>query len=152
MLRLGEDDHGVWLHVPADTAARRGFDDYVSLTHGFVKLIPRGDWWTVDFYLDHPTMSCVADIATPCSWEQGRVISVDLDLAVVRRLDGSVEVLDVDVFERHRDEFGYDTHLMDGALEAADEAASRLKNGQEPFASAAEPWLAEIARRTGGGA
>lgn len=146
MLRLGEDDHGVWLFVPANTTARRGRDDYVSLTHGFVKLIPRGDWWTVDFYPDHPTLSCAADIGTPCSWEQGRVVTVDLDLAVVRRVDASVEILDGHVFERHRDEFGYDQHLCDGAVEGADEAASRLKNGQEPFVDAAVPWLAEIAR------
>jgi hypothetical protein len=145
MVRVGEDDNGVWCYVPAATKARRGPDDHVVMAHGFLKLIPRGDWWTVDFFWDHPTLSCRVDIGTPCSWELGRVVRVDLDLAAVKQVDGSVEVLHADAFEQHRVERGYDRHLIDGAVEAAEEAASRLERGQEPFSRAARPWLAEVA-------
>lgn len=44
---------------------------------------------------------------------------IDLDLDVVRWLDGSVEIIDVEEFEEHRVALDYPGELVAGAVDAS---------------------------------
>ena len=147
MERLGQDEHGVWLHVPAGSLAQRADEPPRRLEVGFVSLIPSGRWWTAEFYASHLHWQVYVNIGTPAEWLPGRVRQVDLDLDVVRNLDGSVEVLDEDEFADHQVRLGYPPELIDSARTAASEIVAALEGGTEPFGSAARPWLEEAARR-----
>jgi hypothetical protein len=150
MTRLGEDNYGVWLHVPAGTVARRGHDAPLVLADGFVSLIPDAAWWEAEFYATHPSYEVYVNIGTPCEWHPGRVRQVDLDLDVVRTRSGEVETLDEDEFADHQIRFGYPRRLIDGARTAATEVADLLEQRAEPFGSAFQGWLALAARHPAG--
>lgn len=140
--RLGEDRFGTWVHAPLAAVIQRGSDPPFSLEHEFVGLVPDGDWWVVEFYPDHPSLSVYVNIGTPPVISEGRVSQVDLDLDVIRLLDGSVEVIDEDEFEEHRVSLGYPQELIDGARTAAERAARLMEEGSEPFGAVFERWLA----------
>jgi protein associated with RNAse G/E len=65
--------------------------------------------------------------------EPQRLVTVDLDIDVIRRRDGTVEVLDRVEFERHRRELGYPAHLVDDVERAAAEVEAAVRSHQEPF-------------------
>jgi protein associated with RNAse G/E len=141
MTRLGEDQHGVWLSVPAGTVVRRGHDAPRVLADGFVSLIPAGAWWEAEFYRNHPDHEVYVNIGTPCEWHPGRVRQVDLDLDVIRTFSGAVETLDEDEFADHQVRFRYPVDLIEGARAAAADVAELLRQGAEPFGTAARRWL-----------
>lgn len=144
--RLGEDEHGIWLHVPSGTIAKRGPEPARPLRVGFVSLVPAGTWWIAEFYLDDPQHSIYVNIGMPAQWDGDRVTQIDLDLDVVRNLDGSIEVLDEDEFADHQVRYGYPNQLIAGAEAATVAAVDLLTRNEEPFDSAATTWLDSVRR------
>ncbi len=145
MSRLGRDEHGVWLYASPETVAQRGDEPPSQIETGFVALIPEDTWWMVEFYWDHPWHAVYVNIGTPCEWNGDRVTQIDLDLDVVRLLDGSVKTIDEDEFAEHQVLYNYPQDLIDSARAAADEVALMIEAGTEPFGIAANPWI-DIAR------
>ncbi len=139
--RLGDDEHGTWLYVPRATVARRGRERPRQLATGFVLCVPAHAWWLAEFYWDHPWHEVYVNIGTPPTWGTGRVRQVDLDLDVVRRVDGTVEILDEDEFQEHQFELEYPPEVIDGARTATDLAVRMLRRGDEPFGGASAHWI-----------
>ena len=83
--------------------------------------------------------STYADVITPAVWDGDTVRMVDLDLDVVRRNDGTVEIADEDEFDEHRVALGYPAHVVDPARTEA--AQSTLREGHEPFGMVGDRWL-----------
>lgn len=139
---LGEDQFGTWVHAPLGTIIQRGSEPPFSLEHEFIGLIPDDEWWVVEFYPGHPSLSVYVNIGTPPVVGEGRISQVDLDLDVIRLVDGSVKIIDEDEFEDHRMRLDYPPDLVDGARSAAERAAQLMREGSEPFGTASEGWLA----------
>ena len=149
MERLGIDDHGLWLWAPAGTDLRRGSEATIEAKHGFVKVIADGQWWT-GIWNDGPRTEArsiwtYVDVITPAEWDGETVRMVDLDLDVVRRNDGSVEVDDEDEFEEHKVAFDYPQHVVDRARTEAAQLVLAVEQGTEPFGTVGERWL-EVSR------
>ena len=138
-MRLGEDEHGVWLGVPRGTfhSANFKYDD------PYVLLVPHAAWYTAMFNPPPRRTEVYCDIATPASWpEPGHVTLVDLDLDVRRRrVTRSVELVDEDEFEVHRLRFGYPDEVVQQAWKAAHRLVRALADGTEPFAGGYRSWL-----------
>ena len=141
---LGEDEYGIWMHTPSDTIVKRGSEPSRPLGVGFVALVPRDEWWIVEFYTDHPWHSVYVNIGTPPVWDGDRVTQIDLDLDVVRKMDGSVVVLDEDEFAEHQLRYSYPPHIIASARAAADAAVASVQRRDEPFGSAADSWIARV--------
>ena len=140
---LGQDEHGVWLYIPAGTMARRGDEPARPFKIGFVSVVPDGEWWVGEFYWDHPNYAVYINIGTPPEWHGDRVHQIDLDLDVVRYLDGTVEVLDEEDFATHQRIYAYPDYVVAAARSASERAAAMLESYAEPFGSAAMTWLAK---------
>ena len=149
MERLGVDEHGVWLWAPAGTELRRGSEVPIQANHGFVKVIADGKWWTGIWNdgsrTDGRSIWTYVDVITPAVWDGDTVRMVDLDLDVVRRSDGSVEVDDEDEFEEHKVAFDYPQHVVDRARTEAAQLVLAVEQGTEPFGTVGERWL-EVSR------
>lgn len=141
---LGRDRYGTWVHAPAGTVVRRGDDASFRWEAGGIGLIPEDEWWIAEFFTDHPVITLYVNIGTPPEWEGSRLTQIDLDLDVVRRLDGSVEIIDEDEFEDHRVRLGYPAELIRGARDAADRAARLVRAEVEPFFVASDKWLSQV--------
>lgn len=128
------------MSVPAETMVQKGDEAPRKIGAGLVLLVPDGPWWIVEYYFDHPRHSIYVNIGTPAKWDGARVTQVDLDLDVVRNVDGSVEILDEDEFADHQVRFGYPGHLIEGALTATASAVELLESGEEPFGAAEQRW------------
>ena len=85
-----------------------------------------------DLYVDVGTLP----VRTP-----GRITMVDLDLDVIRRPNGTVEVLDEDELELHAVQYAYPPELVVHARAVADELVAMLTAGAEPFGVASQRWL-----------
>ena len=149
MWRLGEDEHGVWLWAPAGTELRRGSEAPIEAKHGFVKVVAAGQWWTGiwndGLQTDGRSIRTYVDVITPAVWDGDTVRMIDLDLDVVLRSDGSIEVDDEDEFEEHKVAFGYPQHVVDRARAEAAQLVLALEQGREPFSAVGEGWL-EVSR------
>jgi protein associated with RNAse G/E len=141
---LGEDEHGLWLWRGPGWIAQRGREAPIVSRHTAVKLLRR-DWWTA-IWNDEGPITVYVDVIAPGTWDGDRFTMIDLDLDVVQRGNGAIEVHDEDEFEEHRRVLGYPEHLVDGARDATAEVVGMLERGAEPFASAAHAWL-DRARR-----
>ena len=149
MQRLGVDDHGVWLWAPAGTELRRGSEKPIAAQHAFVKVIAVGQWWTGiwndGLRSDGRSIRTYVDVISPAVWDGNTVRMVDLDLDVVRRSDGTVEVDDEDEFEDHKVAFGYPEHVIDRARAEAAQLVLAIDRRKEPFGDIGERWL-EVSR------
>ncbi|MEX0426704.1 DUF402 domain-containing protein [Nocardioides sp. DS6] len=147
---LGADDEGDWLGYPAGTRyAKPGkaFDaDWVS-----VGLVPRHDAAHLTVF-NRPTATgdnpgpinaeIYVDMATPAVWEDTVLRSIDLDLDVVKRWDGAVEIIDQDEFEEHQLAYGYPPEIITMAEESAERVYDAMSSGLAPYAGSAERWFA----------
>ncbi len=138
---LGEDEYGHWLWGPAGTPVERGDEGLKPLERAMVKLVSR-DWWApIWFASGEPEV--YVDIIAPAVWEDGRVKMIDLDLDVIRRRDGSVDIDDEDEFAEHQVSLQYPQELIDGALAATERVRGMLARNDEPFATIGPARLAE---------
>jgi len=149
MRRLGRDKYGIWLWAPAGTELRRGPEPAISARAGFAKLITPDRWWTAVWNDggggSDGTIDVYADVITPAVWDGDTVRMVDLDLDVVRRNDGTVEIADEDEFDEHRVALGYPAHVVDMARTATARLAIDVERRAEPFGMVGDRWL-ELAR------
>ena len=148
---LGADDHGTWLWAPAGTVyARPEGPERVSPTV-WVVLVTPDRWWTCLWYDDPDGRELYVDVATPATWvgDRSRVTMIDLDLDVVRDVDGTVELLDEDEFEPHRIEWAYPDHVVAAARTTAAQLVGRVTDRGEPFGSVGLGWLQRACHRAG---
>jgi uncharacterized protein len=143
--RLGEDEHGVWLGVPTDTAVFKGEPQWGPAEAPFAMLMPRNAWWTATFNAEPHRTEIYCDICTVPHWATPQEVTmVDLDLDVRRRRAGSVELLDEDEFAAHRVHFGYPADVVTAALAAADWLYAAVRDRVEPFGVEYTTWLARV--------
>lgn len=145
LVHLGDDEYGTWLGGPVPTVVQRGAESPIVFEVPFVQLIPRQSWWALLVNDPWYKIDLYVDIATPARWEApGRVTLIDLDLDVVRRRNGAVEILDEDEFLDHQVRFAYPPELIQEALTAATEVRRAIEAQREPFGRAGESWLAKL--------
>src|SRR5699024_1558182 len=88
-----------------------------------------------------PTLEWSDDAGDP-GWLQH---AIDLDLDVIRRLDGEVLVDDEDEFEAHRRSYKYPAKVVLAAEESCTAVLAALRAGREPFGAVGEAWLRRAA-------
>jgi uncharacterized protein len=144
--RLGEDEHGVWAGMPANSTMRKPGDPPVTLPEASVMLFPRDTWWTAAFN-DAPNRTEIyCDITTQARWPSAdEVTMIDLDLDVRRLRDGTIELLDADEFAEHQVRYGYPAEVIRAAERSARWLQTALADGSEPFASTYLSYLALLA-------
>jgi protein associated with RNAse G/E len=144
-LRLGEDEHGVWLGAPSGTVLRRGEDHSVTWGVAHVLLMPREGWWTGAFNAAPHKTEIYCDISTTPVWPSAdEVTMVDLDLDVRRRRTGEVELLDEDEFAEHQIRYGYPAEVVDSARVTAEWLMELVRARAEPFGEVYRHWLGQI--------
>jgi uncharacterized protein len=145
MVRLGEDEHGVWLGAPVGTRIQKGDEPSKAWDTPFVQLIAPDRWWTAIFNHGHRVETYV-DVTTVASWpSEDRVEMVDLDLDVIRLEDGTVYIDDEDEFEEHRISLAYPPRMADTARSTAARLVLDLERGAAPFDGSADRWLQLVA-------
>lgn len=138
---LGEDEYGIWLGAPDDTTMSRG-TDHVTVCPAHVLLCPRDAWWTGSFNAEPHKTEIYCDITTVPRWPTPHEVTmIDLDLDVLRRRTGLVEIDDEDEFALHQIRYGYPAEVVTNAQAAADWLASAVEGRVEPFGSAYKRWL-----------
>ncbi|MBW8091676.1 DUF402 domain-containing protein [Streptomyces hygroscopicus subsp. hygroscopicus] len=148
MRRLGEDEHGVWLGLPADSVMRKGHGPDVRLDVAHVLLFPRAAWWTAVFNAAPRETEIYCDITTPPQWvSPDEVTMVDLDLDVIRkRTDGTTLMIDQDEFAEHQVRYGYPAEVVAEAEASGRWLLDAVGSGAEPFGTAHASWLAMVSQ------
>ena len=144
MFRLGTDEHGVWLGAPEHTVTQRGDEPPNEHPYAFVKLVPRGGWFTA-IWNTEGKYEIYVDISTPPVWDGDTVEMIDLDLDVVRwRTDGSAGILDEDEFLEHQETYGYPQHIIDKARATTASLLLAVEARDEPFGDVGPAWLRRL--------
>ena len=145
-LYLGSDEHGDWLGLPRGTQMTRPGAEYVSPTDQ-VGLVPpataapvdRG--WLATFHGAGGLLSVYVDVTAPPTWSGSTVTAVDLDLDVVRELDGRVWVDDEDEFAEHQVALDYPAEVIEGARASCDRLVRLVGGGHPPYDGSVAPWF-----------
>lgn len=145
---LGADEHGFWFGTPPGTAFRKPDALFVS-EHPHVVLVPRPGLlaapstadWVATFYADPAPIHTYVDITTPSVISADRVVTVDLDLDVVRPRDGAVWVDDEDEFAEHQVQLGYPPEVIRDATDICARVLRAVTDGEAPFDGVADRWL-----------
>jgi uncharacterized protein len=144
--RLGSDEYGTWLGAPPGSPAQRGDEPPVISERAQVMLIPGGDArWTLSCYDAGAWTELYIDITTPPRWTAAdQVEMVDMDLDVVRRFDGTAEILDEDEFAEHQVKYGYPAAEIEACERAAAWLLSAVRAYSEPFGEVCRGWLSRL--------
>jgi protein associated with RNAse G/E len=81
------------------------------------------------------------DVTAPPTWSGSTVTAVDLDLDVVRELDGHVWVDDEDEFAEHQVAFGYPPAVITAARVSADRLVTLLSGNHPPYDGTSARWF-----------
>jgi protein associated with RNAse G/E len=140
--RLGEDEHGTWLHGPVGTLWRRGNHAPIQYAHAHTCLVPRDAWWAANFNAAPAKLSIYVDVSTVATWTTpDEVTMIDLDLDVIKvRETGEVRIVDEDEFAAHQLMYSYPPEIVTAARQAADWLAGALMT-TEPFIQAYHHWV-----------
>lgn len=103
-------------------------------------LVPHRGWWAALWNLIPRKTDVYIDVATEASWDGGIVSLVDLDLDVIRAVDGTVRLDDEDEFVDHATAMAYPPRVVDRARTAAAELVVMVEGRREPFGSVGETW------------
>lgn len=146
MVRLGEDEYGVWLGAPIGTLYSKGGEGPVYTTQERrVMLFPHGAWWTALFQAAPARLDVYCDVTTPSEWPHpGEVTMVDLDLDVCRMRGGPVFVEDADEFARNQVDYGYSPDTVAHAEATVEWLTAALGDGTEPFNGHYRTWLDKV--------
>jgi len=140
MEELGTDRHGRWFSGPPGTTAKRGDEDHVVEVGGFVMLVPaEGDW--IANWNHAGDVAVYVDITDTPVVREGIIRAVDLDLDVIARRDGTVEVVDRDEFEAHSVSMAYPPDVIARAEVAAAGVEGLMRGAQAPFDDTGPSWL-----------
>ncbi|HEY3503093.1 MAG TPA: DUF402 domain-containing protein [Actinocatenispora sp.] len=143
-VRLGADEFGTWLGCPPGTTLQRGHELTVVWEEAQVLLVPEERWWTANFNDEPNKTEIYCDITSVPTWHGDELRAVDLDLDVVRRRDGRVELLDEDEFAEHQVRYGYTPDVVAAAEASAAELHRAISANEEPFATVYQTWLAMV--------
>ena len=147
---LGTDECGTWVGgVKGRRLTRPGHD--VPIPYDTVMLVAADAGFVACFNepLDGPDAawcSVYVDITTVPRWSAGHVTMVDLDLDVVQRWSGEVEVHDEDEFADHQASLGYPTEIVAMAEQVCGDVRHALEQGDPPFDGRAATWLEHLAQ------
>jgi protein associated with RNAse G/E len=146
MRRLGEDEHGVWLGLPAASTMRKGHNPAISIPEAHVVLFPRGAWWTATFNAAPRRTEIYCDITTPPTWPAAsEVTMVDLDLDVLLKRGAAAPILvDEDEFAEHQVRYAYPADVVRAAEESARGLMRAVAESTGPFDGAHRTWLALV--------
>ena len=142
---LGEDEFGRWVGTAKGTPFTG--PNLGAYEHDHVLLAPPGAWWTAFWPAAPSELALYVDICGPVSCTDSQITALDLDLDVVQRRTGEIELVDEDEFEEHRLSLGYPAELVEGALTSAREVLEAVRSGREPFATRGPQWLARFTSR-----
>ncbi len=146
---LGEDTFGQWLAVVGgsrwwtEDGSRSGVFE-----SSFVKVVPNGTFWTACFNSFDPVVD--VDIVLPVNWVGNVLEEVDLELDILRTVDGTVHVRDQDAFARVRSQ----GMSIDVALQAQATCESlhiQVAQRTEPFGDVGPFWLSRFLAATSRG-
>ncbi len=145
---LGSDAFGDWLGFPVGTRYTRPGMDFEARFAG-VTLVPAdgplGTAHLATFNDANAGAAVYVDIATPAAWDGATLRSVDLDLDVVQRHDGTVYLDDEDEFAEHRVTFGYPADVVAMAEKSAVDLLTAVQAGTPPYDDATSaPWLGRV--------
>ena len=152
MIRLGQDDYGMWFGATTDTWFQKGDVPVPKNAHerGFfctsplVQLVVPGAWWTMIYNGEERDITHYVDIVTPAKITDEEVLFTDLDLDVIRRQDGTVLLDDEDEFLEHSAALAYPEAWIDKARTTAAEVHLRLDSLDEPFDAACRMWRGRV--------
>ena len=143
---LGDDDLGTWLWGPCGRTVSRGSQVAFRTDQDLVALLPVHGWWSATWWLGHPEVELYVNIQTPAERAAGVIRYIDLDLDVVRLVDGTCEIVDQDEFEAHQVELGYPAQVVEATARTASHVLGAVRRGAPPFDGAAARHWAERAR------
>jgi protein associated with RNAse G/E len=129
---LGTTAEGRWLFIAAGTRVVRPEGRSYDHPCDAITLVPVEGLWTA-VWLAGWDPELYVDVARRVSVEPDRVVTIDLDVDVVRRPGGAVEVLDLDEFEEHRRTFGYPEDLVDEVHRTTDFLVNAIGEQRPPF-------------------
>lgn len=151
-VRLGVDALGHWVGVPRGTwlaKPGKGFTAWAD----HVVLLPHDGWWVATIYgsdEDRP-VDFYVDMTTPCTWseDESEVRCVDLDLDVIREVDGRVWIDDEDEFAEHQVLLGYPSEVIAAARRSCEEVFAAMTAGEAPYDGVAGRWIAKLLEKRG---
>lgn len=148
MFVLGEDELGLWLWGPSGRTIYRGAEPLFVTEYDVITVVPPGAWWAPAWWLGHPELDLYVNINTPAEIGEDRIVYTDLDLDVIRLVDGSCEIVDQDEFEVHQRRYGYPEEVVAATEQAAAEALQLVSERVPPFDGTAATRWTHRARET----
>lgn len=145
---LGHDEYGWWYACPRGTSMRRGLEEPIVADYDFVVLVPAEGRYVASWNSpDQRHYALYVDVTDRPARSADLVHAIDLDLDVIRRWDGQVELLDEDEFETHQRLYQYPAEVITEARTTAATLLAMVANRHEPFDTVGEAWLTRL---TGG--
>jgi hypothetical protein len=144
-IRLGSDEHGDWVGIPAGTPMARPEATFVPPVDSLV-LVPASSpasrpWWLATFYSPGFHVEVYVDITAPARWDGSVLRAIDLDLDVVRGETGRVWVDDEDEFAEHQVSLGYPADVIEAARASCDRLVALVGGGHPPYDGSSRPWF-----------
>jgi protein associated with RNAse G/E len=143
---LGHDEWGDWFgQLPGWSSARPGF--VYDVKYPSVTLMPpSGDFAYTHNAPPHGTRVYI-DIAWDLHWQDGAAAGIDMDLDVVRTVDGrGLYIDDRDEWDEHRLQYGYPLDIVSRLETLTVQIEARVRADAAPFDDAtADVWLDRLA-------
>ena len=145
---LGTDPYGRWFGGRRGILQQRGDEPPLALPQHVVMLVPEDGCYTA-FWNDGGPFEVYVDVTTRPAIRDDTMTAVDLDLDVIRRWSGLVELVDQDEFDDHRIRYEYPPWLVEQAWATATWLVDAVSARAEPFDRVGTRWMRTFADLAG---
>ncbi|MGN6220113.1 MAG: DUF402 domain-containing protein [Microbacterium sp.] len=147
---LGSDRWGDWLGQPDGWRNVRPGLEFPADGPNVTLLPPSGDF-AMTVHATPRRVRIYIDIAWDIRWDAGAPTGIDMDLDVVKAIDGrGLFIDDRDEWDEHRVRYGYPLDLVERLDALAVDLERRVAAAEAPFDDAtADAWLAHLASLPG---
>lgn len=109
-------------------------NDVYTLNNTSIEYFSLNEWFTVATEVEKGIItSNYCNVAMPSVLVGNEIQFVDLDLDLIKKLNGNWEVVDEDEFESNSIKYNYPVELKNEALKALDNLKLKVKKGNFPF-------------------
>lgn len=143
---LGSDRWGDWVGQPDGWRNVRPGLEFVADGPNVTLVPPSGDF-AMTVHGEPRRVRVYIDIAWDVGWENREPRGIDMDLDVVKAIDGrGLFIDDRDEWDEHRVAYGYPLDLVERLEALAVDLERRVAAGEAPFDDATpDAWLARLA-------
>lgn len=139
------EDHVLVYGVPGRSLVHHTKEKVYQFNTYSIEYFPKNQWYTVNIDIHkHGDIEYYCNICMPPEFSNQEIKFTDLDIDVIRNIEGKWSVVDEDEYEINSEKFKYPLNLKENVSRALDDILNKIEDKHFPFDGFFEKYIKKL--------